>query len=347
MADVLRTQPLIQSDETPVRMQLPDGQMKTARLWAYGLPWAEVVFDFRTDKSHTGPLAFLRGARATHLQADGGSSYGPVLRQLSLQHIACMAHIRRKVFETRDISRSFEVARVFGLDKQAHSNIDECEMIHSQSAGYDPPRSENVFCPLQKVDATARERQNGHSGGVVWLTGLSASGKSTVATELERRLVADGWRAYVLDGDNLRQGLCSDLGFEAEDRRENIRRVGEVARLFADAGLVCIAALISPYRSDRDLARRIAPPNRFIEVYVNAPLEVCERRDPKGLYRKARAGSIPSFTGISAPYEPPLSPEIELRTDQQDVSQCVTIILNRTAQLRTSHLEAQPTTEYS
>ncbi len=211
-------------------------------------------------------------------------------------------------------------------------------MIHSQPAGSDPTRSGIIGCSPQKVDATVRERQNGHLGGVVWLTGLSASGKSTVATELERRLVGDGWHACVLDGDDLRQGLCSDLGFDPEDRRENIRRVGEVARLFADAGLVCITAFISPYRSDRDLARRIAPPRRFIEVYLNAPLEVCEQRDPKGLYRKARAGLIPNFTGISAPYEPPLAPDIELRTDQQDVSECVTVLLNRMAQFRSTSL---------
>lgn len=196
--------------------------------------------------------------------------------------------------------------------------------------------------PLQRIDAAVRERQNGHSGGVVWLTGLSASGKSTLAAELERRLVTGGRHAYVLDGDDLRQGLCSDLGFEVEDRRENIRRVGEVARLFADAGLICIAALISPYRSERDMARRIAPPGRFFEVHVNAPLEVCEQRDPKGLYRKARAGLIQHFTGISAPYEPPLTPEIELHTERQDVPECVAIILNRMALLRECHPEASP-----
>jgi adenylyl-sulfate kinase len=127
----------------------------------------------------------------------------------------------------------------------------------------------------------------------------------------------------------MRHGLCSDLGFSPDDRKENIRRVGEVAKLFADAGFICITAFISPYRSDRELARRIAPAGKFIEVYVSAPLQICEQRDPKGLYAKARAGKINDFTGISAPYEPPLKPELELRTDQLGVAACVATILDR------------------
>jgi adenylyl-sulfate kinase len=136
-----------------------------------------------------------------------------------------------------------------------------------------------------------------------------------------------GRHAYVLDGDNLRHGLCSDLGFSHADRKENIRRAGEVARLFADAGMICITAFISPYRSDRDLARGIAPPGKFLEVYLNAPLKVCEQRDPKGLYAKARLGEIKEFTGISAPYEIPLKPELELHTDQCSVGECISLIL--------------------
>jgi adenylyl-sulfate kinase len=162
---------------------------------------------------------------------------------------------------------------------------------------------------------------------------LSAAGKSTIATELERELFSQGKHACVLDGDNMRHGLCSDLGFSPEDRKENIRRVGEVAKLFAENGFVCITAFISPYRSDRDLARRIASAGKFIEVYLNVPVEICERRDPKGLYAKARAGKIQNFTGISAPYEPPLKPEMELRTDQTSVAQCVAAIIERLKQL--------------
>jgi len=193
----------------------------------------------------------------------------------------------------------------------------------------DTHKSENIYWTRGKVTDEQRTRQNAHAGCVVWFTGLSASGKSTVATELERELFSQGKHAYVLDGDNMRHGLCSDLGFSPADRKENIRRIGEVAKLFADAGFICITAFISPYRSDRDLARRIAPEGKFIEVYLNTPLQICEQRDPKGLYAKARAGTIAEFTGISAPYEPPLKPEIELRTDQMGLNDCVAVILER------------------
>jgi len=165
---------------------------------------------------------------------------------------------------------------------------------------------------------------------VVWFTGLSGSGKSTLAAELERALFEQGKQVCVLDGDDLRRGLCSDLGFSPADRRENIRRVGEVARLFAEAGSICIAAFISPYRSERDLARRICPKGRFLEVYLNAPLEVCERRDPKGLYARARTGELKEFTGISAPYEPPEKPDLELRTDLLSAAECSALLLART-----------------
>ena len=169
--------------------------------------------------------------------------------------------------------------------------------------------------------------RNGHRGRVVWLTGLSGSGKSTLATELERELFIQGKHAYILDGDNVRHGLCKDLGFSPADRTENIRRVGEVAKLMADAGIICITAFISPYRSDRDIVRQIMKPGEFVEIHVNAPLEVCEQRDPKGLYAKARANEIKEFTGISAPYEPPLQPEIELRTDQLSVAESISKVL--------------------
>lgn len=161
------------------------------------------------------------------------------------------------------------------------------------------------------------------AGGVVWLTGLSGAGKTTIARALELELRRAGRAVCVLDGDCLRRGLCSDLGFTPADRQENIRRVGEVARLFADAGLICVVALISPYRLDRARARAAAPAGRFLEVYVNSPLAVCEGRDPKGLYARARAGELKNFTGVSAPYEAPDSAEIELHTDQHSVAKCV------------------------
>jgi len=189
--------------------------------------------------------------------------------------------------------------------------------------------SSNVFWSTGKITPQQREQRNGHAGCIVWLTGLSASGKSTIAVELERELFQRGLQTCMLDGDNVRHGLCSDLGFSPTARKENIRRIGEVAKLFADAGLVCITAFISPYRSDRALARLIAPQGKFFEVFVNAPLVVCEQRDPKGLYAKARGGQLKEFTGISSPYEAPENPELELRTDQLTVQQCVAAIVEK------------------
>ena len=180
--------------------------------------------------------------------------------------------------------------------------------------------SPNIVPVAHSVATTDRERRNGHRGGVLWLTGLSGAGKSTLAFALEKALFARGYLAYVLDGDNLRGGLNSDLGFAQADRVENIRRVGEVAALFADAGFLCLSAFISPYRSDRQAARRAAR-GRFHEIHVQAALSTCEKRDPKGLYQKARDGSIANFTGISAPYEVPTSPELVISTEQQSIEQ--------------------------
>jgi adenylylsulfate kinase len=162
-----------------------------------------------------------------------------------------------------------------------------------------------------------RERRLGQRGAVLWFTGLSGSGKSTFARETERLLLELGHTAYVLDGDNLRHGLCADLGFSPADRQENIRRAGSVAQLFADAGVLTLAAFVSPYRADRDSVRIRLPADRFVEVFVDTPVELCEMRDPKGLYARARQGLIPDFTGISSPYEPPLSPELRLTPDER------------------------------
>ncbi|KAL9232998.1 hypothetical protein vseg_008045 [Gypsophila vaccaria] len=173
--------------------------------------------------------------------------------------------------------------------------------------------STNIFwheCPVGRAD---RQKLLNQKGCLVWITGLSGSGKSTLACSLDRELYSRGKLSYILDGDNLRHGLNKNLGFSADDRAENIRRVGEVGKLFADAGLICIASLISPYRKDRDACRAMLPNQRFIEVFMNMPLEVCEERDAKGLYKLARAGKIKGFTGIDDPYEPPLNSEIELK----------------------------------
>jgi bifunctional enzyme CysN/CysC len=189
-------------------------------------------------------------------------------------------------------------------------------------------KSHNIFWTSGRVSAGQRALRQGHAGRVVWLTGLSCSGKTTIAAELERQLFALGKFSYVLDGDNVRHGLCADLGFSPEDRCENIRRIGEVAKLFADAGVICVTAFISPYRADRDTIRRSLPAGQFVEVYLNIPIEVCEQRDSKGLYVKARAGEIRDFTGVSAPYEPPAKPEIELATGQLTVEECVSRIVD-------------------
>lgn len=166
-----------------------------------------------------------------------------------------------------------------------------------------------------------RERLLRQKGIVVWFTGLSSSGKSTIARAVEEYLFELGHTSYVLDGDNIRHGLNKNLGFSPEDREENIRRIGEVAKLFADGGIIAMTAFISPYRKDRDQARSLLAEGEFIEVYVKVSLDVAEQRDPKGLYKKARAGEIAEFTGISAPYEEPLNPEIVIDTDTMDVDQ--------------------------
>src|SRR5213593_2367702 len=190
-------------------------------------------------------------------------------------------------------------------------------------------KSKNIFWTEGKITAHQRAIRSGHRGAVVWLTGLSGAGKSTIAQALERELFQRAMQTYVLDGDNIRHGLNSNLGFSPEDRVENIRRVSEVAKLMADAGTVVITAFISPYRMDRRRAREIALEGNaeFIEVFVDAPLEVCEARDPKNLYKKARAGEIREFTGIDAPYEAPEDPEIVVHTDRQTVNESVATIL--------------------
>lgn len=177
---------------------------------------------------------------------------------------------------------------------------------------------------ITRDDRIAMMKQKGLT---LWFTGLSGSGKSTIAVELEHALMENGHQAYILDGDNIRHGLNKNLGFSPEDRTENIRRVGEVAKLFTDANLITITAFISPYRADREQVRALFTDGEFIEVYVKCPLDVCEGRDPKGLYKKARAGQIPDFTGISAPYEEPSNPEITLDTSELSVEDSVRKLL--------------------
>lgn len=183
-------------------------------------------------------------------------------------------------------------------------------------------KATNITWHHETISRAEREERNGHKGAVLWFTGLSASGKSTIAQALQAVLFEHGCQAYVLDGDNIRHGLNKDLGFSPEDREENIRRIGEVAALFRDAGMIVSTAFISPYRADRDKARALCGDD-FIEVYVACAVDVCEERDPKGLYRKARAGEIPEFTGVSAPYEAPERPELTLDTAAMSLEACV------------------------
>jgi adenylylsulfate kinase len=189
----------------------------------------------------------------------------------------------------------------------------------------------NVVQHPASVTRARREAQNRHRGVIVWFTGLSGAGKSTLAYSVEEVLHRHGCRTFVLDGDNVRHGLCSDLGFSADDRHENIRRIGEMAKLFMEAGVIVLTAFISPYRADRAYARGLVGYGDFIEVYCNAPIEICEARDTKGLYRKARLGQIAEFTGISSPYEAPQHPEITVNSGTEELDVCVQQVIDEIA----------------
>lgn len=180
-------------------------------------------------------------------------------------------------------------------------------------------KATNVTWHEHQVSKDERFKLNGHKGAVLWFTGLSACGKSTIANAVDYKLYLAGKHSFVLDGDNIRMGLNKNLGFSPEDRTENIRRIGEVAKLFAYSGTFALTAFISPYKDDRNKVREVLGAGEFIEIYVNASLETCEQRDPKGLYKKARAGNLPNFTGISAPYEAPENPELVLDSDNKGI----------------------------
>lgn len=191
--------------------------------------------------------------------------------------------------------------------------------------------TDNIVWQSHKISKAERSRRSGQKPCVLWFTGLSGSGKSTISGALEVRLHEMGFLSYLLDGDNVRHGLNRDLGFSDADRVENIRRIAEVSKLFVDAGLIVLTAFISPFRADRDAARAIVGPGEFVEIYLDVELAVCELRDPKGLYRKARAGEIRNFTGINSAYEPPLSPDVRLDTSALSVAQCIDRIIEHLA----------------
>jgi adenylylsulfate kinase len=190
------------------------------------------------------------------------------------------------------------------------------------------PKSKNIVWSAGAVTRRDRERVRGHRSCILWLTGLSGSGKSSIAYRLEQRLTEQSALAYVLDGDNVRHGISSDLGFSHDDRNENVRRTGEVAKLFLDSGQIVVCAFISPLRAQRRLVRELVDEGDFVEVCVRASLEVCEARDPKGLYKRARAGEIPDFTGIGSPYEPPENPELTLDTERRGLDESTNELLD-------------------
>jgi adenylylsulfate kinase len=193
--------------------------------------------------------------------------------------------------------------------------------------GENQKKSTNVVWHHATITREHRHQINGHKSAVLWFTGLSGSGKSTLAHAVEERLYNMKCRTFVLDGDNIRHGLCSDLGFSAEDRTENIRRIGEVAKLMTEAGVIVETAFISPFKADRNVVRNLLPHGDFLEIFCDCPLDVCEERDVKGLYKKARAGDIPEFTGISSPYEAPDNPELIINTATQTLEECTSAVI--------------------
>jgi bifunctional enzyme CysN/CysC len=238
-------------------------------------------------------------------------------KQLTLNDIAVvnLALSKALVFAPYDDNRT--LGGFILVDKFTHATVAAGMVRHNLR------RAQNVHRQALSITREDRERLNGHPGKVIWFTGLSGSGKSTLANALEKELHAQGKRTYILDGDNIRQGLNKDLGFTDADRVENIRRVADVAKLMMDAGLIVMTAFISPFRAEREMARKLIGAENFIEVFVDTPLEVCEQRDPKGLYKKARSGLIPNMTGINSPYETPLKPELSVGRDEHSVVGCI------------------------
>jgi bifunctional enzyme CysN/CysC len=244
--------------------------------------------------------------------------------QLALNDISVctLATSKPLVFDSYTNSRT--LGSFILVDRISNATVAAGMINHSMR------RAQNVHKQALSITRADREKLNGHKGKVIWFTGLSGSGKSTIANALELQLHALGHRTYLLDGDNVRQGLNKDLGFTDADRVENIRRIAEVAKLMMDAGLIVMTAFISPFRREREMARELIGEDNFIEIYVSTPLEVCEQRDVKGLYKKARSGQLPNLSGVGSPYEPPLTAEIEVKADQMSIEKSVAELLART-----------------
>ncbi len=240
-----------------------------------------------------------------------------------------------KLNDVAEISISFNKSVPFSTFKENKilGSLIIIDPINNQTMGmgminFSLRRSQNIQLQKLTINKNLREKINGHKGQVLWMTGLSGSGKSTIANELEKILYSQGKKTYILDGDNIRHGLNKDLGFTDKDRVENIRRVAEVAKLMCDAGLIVITAFISPFRLEREMARSLFEKNDFKEIYISTPLKVAEKRDPKGLYKKARQGKIPNFTGIDSIYEKPTNPDLEIDTSKVSLNKAVKKILN-------------------
>jgi len=240
-----------------------------------------------------------------------------VLNDISVANLALSRPI---VFSHYDDNRT--LGGFILVDKFTHATVAAGVIRHNLR------RAQNLHRQALSIAREDRERLNGHLGKVIWFTGLSGSGKSTIANALEKGLHAEGKRTYIMDGDNIRQGLNKDLGFTVADRVENIRRVAEVAKLMMDAGIIVMTAFISPFRAEREMARELIGNENFIEVFVDTPLEVCEQRDPKGLYKKARIGELPNMTGINSPYEPPLSPDWVLSPETQSLEGAINSLMD-------------------
>ena len=243
-------------------------------------------------------------------------------KQLSLNDIAVANLAMNKPLVFAPYSESPTLGGFILVDKYTHATVAAGIIRHNLR------RAQNVHRQALSLTREDRERLNGHQGRVIWFTGLSGSGKSTIANALEKELHAQGKRTYILDGDNIRQGLNKDLGFIDADRIENIRRVAEVAKLMMDAGLIVMTAFISPFRAEREMARELIGQEHFIEVFVDTPLEVCEQRDPKGLYKKARSGQLPNMTGLDSPYETPNNSDLTINTNQLNVKEILQKIIN-------------------
>jgi bifunctional enzyme CysN/CysC len=243
-------------------------------------------------------------------------------KQLALNDIAVANLALSKPLVFAPYSENRTLGGFILVDKFTHATVAAGMIRHNLR------RAQNVHRQVLSITLEDRKRLNGHPGKVIWFTGLSGSGKSTIANALEKVLHAEGKRTYILDGDNIRQGLNKDLGFTDADRVENIRRVAEVAKLMMDAGLIVMTAFISPFRAEREMARELIGEDNFIEVFVDTPIEVCEQRDPKGLYKKARNGELPNMTGINSPYEPPLNPVCVLSHESQDLKGAIQSLKN-------------------